>query len=328
MRLLRICDTDEKPSLGYVYEGLSRAIRRTKEIFNNQESKYKSFVDIINKRWDKMLRKSLHAAAYWLNPAFQYDTNNSLHNEPEAYKGLLGIIQDLHPDTLGIMHEVTMFREGKKCFGISLANKEAKTTTPGTFHFILHCSYGFIFDSVYIKFVHMMTYEWWRLFGVDAPHLQNLAIKILSQTSSSSDCEHNWSVFERIHTKKRNRLEHERLSDLVFVYYNLRLKNRGKEMHKTYDPIDYEYIDKVDAWIIDDALNRKLDYDELEELDNELVINELPESQGGCNLGSYIICIISILVFHLLIYISFIYVVFFVWVMKMLTKIYSTITLI
>ncbi|KAL8519837.1 hypothetical protein ACS0TY_010687 [Phlomoides rotata] len=254
MRLLRICDTDEKPSLGYVYEGLSRAIRGTKEIFNNQESKYKPFVDIINKRWDKMLRKRLHAAAYWLNPAFQYDPNSSLHNEPEAYKGLLGIIQDLHPDTPGIMQEVTMFREGKKCFGIPLAKKEAKTTTPD---------------------------EWWRLFGVDAPHLQNLAIRILSQTSSSSGCEHNWSVFERIHTKKRNRLEHERLSDLVFVHYNLRLKNREKQMHKTYDPIDYECIDKVDAWIIDDAPNGELDYDELEELDNELANNELPESQGG-----------------------------------------------
>ncbi|KAL8462409.1 hypothetical protein ACS0TY_033437 [Phlomoides rotata] len=90
------------------------------------------------------------------------------------------------------MQEVTMFREGKKCFGIPLAKKEAKTTTLD---------------------------EWWRLFGVDAPHLQNLAIRILSQTSSSSGCERNWSVFERIHTKKRNRLEHERLSDLVFVHY-------------------------------------------------------------------------------------------------------------
>ncbi|KAL8535337.1 hypothetical protein ACS0TY_011109 [Phlomoides rotata] len=44
-------------------------------------------------------------------------------------------------------------------------------------------------------------------------------------------------------------------------------------MHKTYDPIDYECIDKVDAWIIDDAPNG--------ELDNELANNELPESQGG-----------------------------------------------
>ncbi|KZV55104.1 hypothetical protein F511_07490 [Dorcoceras hygrometricum] len=60
----------------------------------------------------------------------------------------------------------------------------------------------------------------------DIVNIQSLAIKILSQTSSSSGCERNWSVFERIHTKKRNRLEHQILNDLVFVHYNLRLKER------------------------------------------------------------------------------------------------------
>ena len=58
------------------------------------------------------------------------------------------------------------------------------------------------------------------------PNLKKLAIKLLSQTASSSGCERNWSVFERIHTKKRNRLEHEKMNDLVYVHYNLRLKNR------------------------------------------------------------------------------------------------------
>ena len=66
------------------------------------------------------------------------------------------------------------------------------------------------------------------MFGGDAPHLQKLAIRILSQTASSSGCERNWSVFERIHTKRRNRLEHQRLNDLVYVHYNLRLQNRYK----------------------------------------------------------------------------------------------------
>ncbi|CAN1774427.1 hypothetical protein LINPERHAP1_LOCUS12943 [Linum perenne] len=59
------------------------------------------------------------------------------------------------------------------------------------------------------------------------PLLQNIAIKLLSQTaSSSSGCERNWSVFERIHTKRRNRLEHKKLSDLVFVHYNMRLQHK------------------------------------------------------------------------------------------------------
>ena len=65
--------------------------------------------------------------------------------------------------------------------------------------------------------------KWWRLFGNDARILQKLAIRLLSQTASSSGCERNWSLFDRIHTKGRNKLEHKRLNDLV---YNLRLKYR------------------------------------------------------------------------------------------------------
>ncbi|RHN59172.1 putative HAT dimerization domain, ribonuclease H-like domain-containing protein [Medicago truncatula] len=41
--------------------------------------------------------------------------------------------------------------------------------------------------------------EWWELYGCQAPHLQKLAIRVLSQTCSSSGCERNWSVFEHIH---------------------------------------------------------------------------------------------------------------------------------
>ena len=62
--------------------------------------------------------------------------------------------------------------------------------------------------------------------GADAPNLQKLAIKILSQTSASSGCEHCWSLFEHIHSKRRNRLEHQRLNDFVFVYHNLQLRPR------------------------------------------------------------------------------------------------------
>ena len=68
--------------------------------------------------------------------------------------------------------------------------------------------------------------EWWLYYGGSIPELQQIAIRVLSQTSSSSGCERNWSIFERIHSKRRNRLEHQRLDDLVFTNYNLRLKFR------------------------------------------------------------------------------------------------------
>lgn len=44
------------------------------------------------------------------------------------------------------------------------------------------------------------------MYGGRVPLLQKLAVRILSQTCSSSGCERNWSVFEKIHNKKRNRL--------------------------------------------------------------------------------------------------------------------------
>lgn len=59
-----------------------------------------------------------------------------------------------------------------------------------------------------------------------ALRLQMLAIRVLSQTCSSSGCVKNWSIFEHIHSKKRNRLEHYKLNDIVYVHYNLQLEQR------------------------------------------------------------------------------------------------------
>ncbi|XP_019429281.1 PREDICTED: uncharacterized protein LOC109336907 [Lupinus angustifolius] len=70
--------------------------------------------------------------------------------------------------------------------------------------------------------------------------------KILSQTTSSSGCERNWSVFERIHTTKRNKLERKRLNDLVYVHYNLDLKNRTINKRRALDLVDYESVEIIE----------------------------------------------------------------------------------
>jgi hAT family C-terminal dimerisation region len=54
--------------------------------------------------------------------------------------------------------------------------------------------------------------------------LQKLAIKLLSQPTSSSACERNWSAFDAAHTKKRKRMEPEKLQDLVYVRMNNHFK--------------------------------------------------------------------------------------------------------
>ncbi|CAN0915302.1 hypothetical protein LINGRAHAP2_LOCUS29053 [Linum grandiflorum] len=74
-------------------------------------------------------------------------------------------------------------------------------------------------------------------------------MRLLSQTASSFGCEQNWTVFEHVDTKRRNRLEHKWFSNLVFVHYNMHLQHRYNGRRSTCDPIDYESIDAPAAWV-------------------------------------------------------------------------------
>ncbi|XP_022031118.1 uncharacterized protein LOC110932065 [Helianthus annuus] len=70
--------------------------------------------------------------------------------------------------------------------------------------------------------------EWWKLYEKGTPNLQQIAIKI--------------------HSKKRNQLEHQKLHDLVFVKYNKMLKLR-RDANVAYDPIALDEIDDSNEWL-------------------------------------------------------------------------------
>ncbi|XVF14454.1 hypothetical protein REPUB_Repub09cG0061700 [Reevesia pubescens] len=105
----------------------------------------------------------------------------------------------------------------------------------------------------------MKPVEWWMIYGMCVFELQNLTIKVLSQTTSASNCKRNWSKFSYIHTKARNKLKYERLQKLVFNYYNMRLKMRHqqrvsiKEMNNSFSPINLDHIfeddDPLSEWL-------------------------------------------------------------------------------
>eukprot|EP00253_Pinus_taeda_P001833 PITA_01833 len=110
--------------------------------------------------------------------------------------------------------------------------------------------------------------QWWEAFGGHCPELQKFAIRILSQTCSATGCERNWSVFERIHTKKRNRLDQKRLNDLVYVQYNLWLKrNQLLNKRSDLDPIVLEDIDPTSDWVVE---SHPAEFDPDEDLDLDL----------------------------------------------------------
>ena len=83
------------------------------------------------------------------------------------------------------------------------------------------------------------------MYGNQTPTLRKLTIKVLSQTTSSSVCERNWSMFSLIHTKQRNHLAYPRLEQLVFCYYNMRRKLCNMEA-KNDRVVEKDYLDLLE----------------------------------------------------------------------------------
>ncbi|KAI8556211.1 hypothetical protein RHMOL_Rhmol05G0234700 [Rhododendron molle] len=143
--------------------------------------------------------------------------------------------------------------------------------------------------------------EWWIHYGISAPQLQKVAVKVLSQTTSSSNCERNWSTFSLIHTKTRNRLKYQKLNKIVYVYYNMRLKIRhatrrsDEERDDHFNPINLDYIfdedDPLAKWlqkeehaILDDVDNSEwVDADDTQNPQNVNLSENI--SRGGRGLS-------------------------------------------
>ncbi len=55
------------------------------------------------------------------------------------------------------------------------------------------------------------------------PALARVATRLLSQVASSSACERNWSNYDFIHSRWRNKLDPAHANKLVYAYSNLRV---------------------------------------------------------------------------------------------------------
>ena len=73
------------------------------------------------------------------------------------------------------------------------------------------------------------AHGWWTSHGAGCPILQQLAMRILSQVTSSSCCERNWSTYGNLYSLKKSRLEQSRAEAMVYVHTNLRLIYRKRQ---------------------------------------------------------------------------------------------------
>ncbi|KAK3189502.1 hypothetical protein Dsin_029063 [Dipteronia sinensis] len=94
------------------------------------------------------------------------------------------------------------------------------------------------------------------MYGNCASLLRAIAVRILSQTVSSSASGRNWSTFALIHTKQRNRLAYSTLEQLVYCYYNMKLKLRDIAAEKDKeDETDFMDLLQLAAEVGDDNEN-------------------------------------------------------------------------
>ncbi|XP_020988795.2 uncharacterized protein LOC107463415 [Arachis duranensis] len=201
VRVLQLVDGEKKPPMGYIYEAMEKAKECIMKTFSNDVSKYSEVFKIVDNRWNCQLHRPLHAAGHFLNPDLFYD-NPRIELDLEVTKGWFECITRLVPSVAvqeKILEEQALYKAGYELFGSSFAKYQRKKISPAF---------------------------WWRTYGHETPNMRDLAIKILSLTCSASGCERNWSIFEHIHTKKRNRLDHERMESLVFIKYNQQLIER------------------------------------------------------------------------------------------------------
>uniref|UniRef100_A0A2N9G2F6 BED-type domain-containing protein n=1 Tax=Fagus sylvatica TaxID=28930 RepID=A0A2N9G2F6_FAGSY len=107
---------------------------------------------------------------------------------------------------------------------------------------------GFLYEAMDRAREKIIT-DWWISFGDECPELQNFAVRVLSLTCSSSGCERNWSAFDMVHTKRRNRLLQKKMNDLVFVMCNLNLINKPTKKATGTTQDSLEDISSDDEWI-------------------------------------------------------------------------------
>ena len=137
IRLLCIVDSGEKPTMGYVYDGMYRVIGGIKKNFKDKKRLWEPYVNIIKDRWDNQFYRDIHAATYWLNPTFQYDSS-ILNKRLETQSAMTDVIESkVSAGRLKLVEELRLFREHEQTFGTHLAQELAKTSQSSKILFTL-----------------------------------------------------------------------------------------------------------------------------------------------------------------------------------------------
>nr|KAJ0192639.1 hypothetical protein LSAT_V11C800420980 [Lactuca sativa] len=186
----------------------------------------------------------------------------ALGGNEKAYKRIIDIInnkmKDFEMQRQVVMTDLPKYKEKVDRFGADLAIKGCMVNNAD-------------FDPGNVKMVGTF---WWlnSLFENDCNE------DFFSLTSSSSGCERNWSTFEAVHTKKRNRLETNRLNNLVYVQFNANLMEKNKKRKdRTLEVLLANDSHAAQEWMIDG------DDNDGDEVDPKSMMEAIDETLGTNN---------------------------------------------
>ncbi|XP_020268539.1 uncharacterized protein LOC109843955 [Asparagus officinalis] len=239
-KFLRMVDSGTCPSMGFIIGELNQVKREIMTALKTEKD-YMPIISIIERHAKNRLDSSLHLAAWFLNPLFYYAEDEVAKKSAEAKQAVLdcaelffrnedtideAVVDAIYSTELLKYRDCDAFIHGKPR-AQRVVKRIAEDRNPA---------------------------HWWDTFGGDMPYMQMMALRILRLTGSSSGCERNWSCFEGIHTKKRNRLDSKRLSDLVYVQFNLRIRTKMDTTRKDGKKRDILLAKDgrhASAWVVD-----------------------------------------------------------------------------
>ena len=149
-------------------------------------------------RWESVVRNDLHGSAYLLHPC----TPASKWEDPQLRQGFMDLVNKWWPAEAGAQHsrllQLEMFERSELEF-----SKEAAQWA----------------KQELLAKRKMTPALWWRMYGRHVGGLADMAVKILSQPITSSDCERCFSLFGAVQRKNRRRLASQKMASSVRVSF-------------------------------------------------------------------------------------------------------------
>ncbi|KAI9180340.1 hypothetical protein LWI28_003750 [Acer negundo] len=248
-QVLQKIESNESRSVSFIYNDMCQTKLAIKAIHGDDVRKYEPFWNVIDSQWNSLFHHPLHVAAYFLNPSYRYRPDFILH--PEVIRGLNECIVRLEADNgkrISASMQIPDFVSARADFGTDLAISTRTELDPAA---------------------------WWQQHGISCLELQRIAIRILSQTCSSLGCEHTWSPYDQVHSKRHNCLSRKRWNDFTYVHYNVRLRER--QLGRKFDDaisFDCAMLESIlDDWIVE---SEKQSIQE----DEEILYNEMEQFCG------------------------------------------------